>query len=138
MKTAPFEDNSVDRNLLFGILALQTDFVKRETLIAAISIYASKKSSELGQILVEQGMLSTESRQLLEALIQEHLKQHGNDPRKCLSSMGSLESVREQLLQLGDDQLRAALGRISTGVSSSSDASETQTIHFGGGPASSA
>ncbi|HEX4150047.1 MAG TPA: protein kinase, partial [Pirellulales bacterium] len=57
--------------------------------------------------------------------------------RKCLSSMGSLESVRQQLLDLGDDQLREALGRISTGPGASSEASETRTINFGGGPASS-
>ena len=88
-------------------------------------------------------MLSTESRQLLEALIQEHLKQHNNDARKCLSAMGSLESIRQQLLELGDDQLQAALGRGFQWVqpvrrSSDAESSATQTINFGGGPTPSA
>jgi hypothetical protein len=45
---------SADRNLLFGVLALQMDFVSRETLIAAMNAWVLDKHKPLGPILHEQ------------------------------------------------------------------------------------
>ena len=47
-----------DRNLLFGILAVQMDFVGRDALIAAMHAWILERSKPLGQILVEQQALS--------------------------------------------------------------------------------
>jgi hypothetical protein len=44
---------TADRNLLFGILALQMDFIGRDDLIAAMSAWVLDKGKPLGQILVE-------------------------------------------------------------------------------------
>ena len=44
-----------DRNLLFGILALQMDFVTRDALIAAMNAWVLDKQKPLGAILVAQG-----------------------------------------------------------------------------------
>ena len=68
-----------DRNLLFGILALQMDFISKEASIAAMSAWVLAKSKPLGQILVEQGALAGDRQALLEALVQEHLKTHNHD-----------------------------------------------------------
>ena len=80
---------NADRNMLFGILALQMDFVTRDHLVTAMNAWVLAKSKPLGQILREQGALSNERHALLEALVQEHLKQHGNDPEKSLTAVGS-------------------------------------------------
>jgi len=42
---------SADRNLLFGILALQMDFRGRDALIAAMPAWVLNKAKPLGQIL---------------------------------------------------------------------------------------
>ena len=42
---------SADRNLLFGILALQLDFIDRNQLIAAMNAWVLDKSRTLGAIL---------------------------------------------------------------------------------------
>ena len=55
-----------DRNLLFGILALQMDFVGRDALIAAMNAWVLDKSKRLGQILVEQQALRPDQRAALE------------------------------------------------------------------------
>jgi hypothetical protein len=47
---------SADRNLLFGILALQMDFISRDALIKAMHAWVLDKHKPLGQILVEQGV----------------------------------------------------------------------------------
>ena len=44
-----------DRNLLFGILALQMDFITRDALIAAMNAWVLDKAKSLAQILVDEG-----------------------------------------------------------------------------------
>jgi hypothetical protein len=64
---------SADRNLLFGILALQMDFIGRDALIAAMNAWVLDKSNALGNFLLEQGKLTPSRLQLLEALVGEQL-----------------------------------------------------------------
>src|SRR5262249_20716276 len=63
-----------DRNLLFGILALQMDFVTQDALVAAMHAWLLAKNKSLGQILVEHKSLSSERQAKLEALVQERLQ----------------------------------------------------------------
>ena len=51
---------SADRNLLFGILAVQLDFVTRDALIAAMNAWVLDKAKPLGDILRDQGHLTAE------------------------------------------------------------------------------
>ena len=46
---------SSDRNLLFGILALQMEFVSRDALVRAMNAWVLEKAKPLGEILQEQG-----------------------------------------------------------------------------------
>ena len=48
--------STVDRNLLFGILALQNNFINREVLLAAFTAWVVDKQRPLGEILREQGI----------------------------------------------------------------------------------
>ena len=49
---------SADRNLLFGILALQMDFISRDQLIAGMQAWALDKSKPFGEILSTQKALT--------------------------------------------------------------------------------
>src|SRR5215213_8746269 len=93
-------------NLLFGILALQMDFIGREDLIAAVSAWVLDKQKPLAQILVARGALSASRRALLEPLVEEHLAQHDNDPAKSLASVGAASSVRKDLEPLADPDVQ--------------------------------
>src|SRR5438270_1027042 len=101
---------AADRNLLFGVLALQMDFINRDALIRAMNAWVLDKARPLGQILVEQGALRTDAHLLLEALVGKHLEMHGGDPQKSLAAVSSLGSVREQLQKVADPDLQASLG----------------------------
>src|SRR5947207_10670662 len=81
---------SADRNLLFGILAVQLDFVSKDALIAAMNAWLLDKGKPLGDILRDGGHLSVERLQLLAALVAEHLKQHGDDPQRSLAALSSV------------------------------------------------
>src|ERR1700674_1714444 len=98
-----------DRNLLFGILALQMDFISRDALVQAMNAWVLDKGKPLGQILLDQGQIEQAPRLLLDALVQEHLRLHDNDPEKSLAALSSLGSVREDLTRIADPKLQASL-----------------------------
>ncbi len=56
--------SAADRNLLFGILALQNHFLDESALIAAMKDWLCDKAKPLGDILLEQGRLNTGRREL--------------------------------------------------------------------------
>jgi eukaryotic-like serine/threonine-protein kinase len=98
-----------DRNLLFGILAVQMDFITRDSLVTAMNAWVLDKDKSLGEILVSQKALAVDRRMLLEALVQEHLKQHGNDAEKSLAAVSSIGSVEEDLRKIADPGVQASL-----------------------------
>ena len=81
------------RDLLFGVLALQNNFIGRDDLLAAFAAWVADKARPLGRILVDRGALDDARRALLEALVAEHLKQHGGDTEASLAAVSSLGSV---------------------------------------------
>ncbi len=103
-----------DRNLLFGILALQMDFVTRDDLITGMNSWILEKNRTLGEILVERGALSAADRFLLEPLVRRHIEQHGNDPARSLESLSSVDWLRVDLASAaqGDLDVRESLGRL--------------------------
>jgi serine/threonine-protein kinase len=114
---------STDRNLLFGILALQMDFVSREALIAAMNAWVLDKAKPLGQILREQGQLSAQRQHLLDALVEEHLQAHQCDPQQSLAALGA---VAAELTRIPDDDVQASLQALCT----ASDRGEANSAGF--------
>jgi tetratricopeptide (TPR) repeat protein len=100
---------SADRNLLFGILAVQMDFVGRDALIAAMNAWVLAKDRPLGDLLQEQGVLSPQRRALLEAVADEHLKTHGSDPRQSLAAAVQQSTLADLARGLSDPELQASL-----------------------------
>jgi serine/threonine protein kinase/tetratricopeptide (TPR) repeat protein len=107
--------SAADRNLLFGILALQMDFVSRTKLIEAMHAWILRKSTPLGELLVLSGAMSNAHRQLLEPLVDAHIAEHGHDLERSLQAIGSVRSVREELEQLPDPDVQASLRHVSAG-----------------------
>jgi serine/threonine-protein kinase len=106
---------SSDRNLLFGILALQMDFISRDALIQAMNAWVLQKHKPLGQVLQEQGALGASERDLLEALVQKHLQRHGDNPRRSLASVATPSPLPPILARIvEDDDLQASLSVFHT------------------------
>jgi serine/threonine-protein kinase len=119
---------NTDRNLLFGILALQMDFINRDALINAMSAWALAKSKPIGHIFVEQGTLSESRFTMLDALVEEHLKLHGNDPQRSLASVSSIGSVRQDLEEIADADLHASLAHLPAAAPGDSDATRAPSM----------
>jgi len=105
--------SQADRNLLFGIIALQMDFISRDQLIAAMQAWVFDKPKPLGQVLSEQGALSSEDHEAIEFLVRRHLLRHDNDPECSLAALTSIgRRLREDLSRIADPDLEASLPRV--------------------------
>ena len=101
-----------DRNLLFGILALQLDFISRDALVAAMNAWILDKAKPLGDILRAQGGLAEDELALLEGLVRKHLEKHRHDPRQSLASLAVAHPTLATLGQFADADLQASLASL--------------------------
>jgi serine/threonine-protein kinase len=106
-----------DENLLFGILALQMDFVGRDDLVAAMHAWVLEKNKPLGQLLCERGVITCERRALLDALVTEHLKQHGDARNRLAAAVSTVRTVQKDLLHVADRDVQESLASMTTHIS---------------------
>src|SRR5262245_44137785 len=99
---SPPRATGADRNLLFGIIALQSDFVSRAQLVAAFDAWAHDKSRALAEIFESQGALTPDDREILERLVRKFVEKHGGDAEQSLAALSSVADVRLDLMRIGD------------------------------------
>jgi tRNA A-37 threonylcarbamoyl transferase component Bud32 len=112
-----------DRNLLFGILAQQMDFISRDALIDALHFWVQHKHRTLGDILLERQALRPDTHALLEALVDRHLALHDNDAGKSLAALSSAASLQRDLGQVADPDVQASLAHVTAGPGRPQEAS---------------
>jgi serine/threonine-protein kinase len=120
-----------DQNLLFGILALQMDFISRDALVVAMNAWVMEKETSLEQILLRQGALQADTHTLLEALVQKHLRMHGGDAQKSLAAVSSLGSARQQLQQIADPDLHVSLAHVAVDPDATRAPSSSESVVSG-------
>src|SRR6516165_8700572 len=103
------------RDLLFGLLALQTGLINQGQLFAAFHTWAQSGGRPMAEILAEQGALEARCLTLVEGLVIEHLRRHGDDPERSLAAIGVGPSTRECLARIGHPELDASLAHVGSG-----------------------
>jgi serine/threonine-protein kinase len=101
-----------DRNLIFGLLALQMDFITCEQLLDALGAWMLHKDTPLGQLLRERGVLNERRAALVEGLVAEHVAQHGS-PQASLAALRVEANVRQDLDRLDDADVEASLAALA-------------------------
>ncbi len=117
-----------DRNLLFGVLAVQMNFVSRDDVVAGMWSWVQRKETPLEAILQEQGKLSAAQAAALAAVLVQYLQVHGNEPLFGLQALNGASTVASAMTPIEDDDLRAALARLV-------DAAESRTTTYVAPPA---
>jgi serine/threonine protein kinase/tetratricopeptide (TPR) repeat protein len=102
------------RNLLFGLLALQTGLINQAQLVAAFHAWTQARDRPMAGILAEQGAMESPCVNLVEGLVVEHLRRNGSDPERSLAAIGLGQSTRECLARIGDRELDASLGQVGS------------------------
>jgi len=129
---------NADRNLLFGLLALQTGMINQGQLVAAFQAWTLDKMRSLADHLEARGDLTSGKRAVLEALAAVHLEANGGDAEQSLAAVPSSRSARASLAGLGEPDIEATLARITrnkngqvTGADDDDDAGRTATYSVG-------
>lgn len=99
-----------DRNLLFGVLALQADLIDARQFIEACTLWAAHKATPLAELLVERGWLRPDDREHVEYLLGRKLEKHGGDVRTGLATAG--DEIKRSLAALGDADIARSLAHL--------------------------
>jgi serine/threonine-protein kinase len=102
------------RDLLFGLLALQTGLINQVQLFAAFHAWTQARDHPMAEILAEQGAISATCLPLVEGLVMEQLRRHGNDPERSLAAIGVGRSTRKFLAQIGNPCIDASLAHVGS------------------------
>ncbi len=102
-----------DRNLLFGVLAVQLDFVRQEDLIQAVDDWTCRKHDSLSEILRARNALTEDDEKLLNTLVERHLERHKHKSLASLSRWGISEELVQRLRNLKDDDIQHTLDRMA-------------------------
>ncbi len=113
----PVDPRDPARNLLFGLLAFQNNFIDRRALLAAFDAWTADKSRPLGRVLAEQGAISEDLLTLIDGIVAAHLARHDNEPVKSLAALTQVGSMRLDLEALADPEARASLSHLSVTLS---------------------
>jgi WD40 repeat protein/tRNA A-37 threonylcarbamoyl transferase component Bud32 len=108
----PTPSSLSDRNLIFGLLALQMDFINREQFLDALNAWMLAKTSPLGDLLCQRGALAAEDRAALDRLVDRHVARHGPDARSSLSALPVTPEIRQALSRLEDSEVQATLSQL--------------------------
>jgi WD40 repeat protein/tRNA A-37 threonylcarbamoyl transferase component Bud32 len=99
---------STDRNLLFGVLALQADLIDQARFVEACTLWATRKHVPLADLLVERGWLSTADKADVERLLARKLQKHAGDVQASLAEVAD-DAVRQALSSLEDAAVHQSL-----------------------------
>src|SRR5262245_56496048 len=98
-----------DRNLLFGVLALQADFLDPRQFAEACSAWAGRKDTPLADLLVERGWLTAEDRAHVDYLLRRKVERHGGDVRASLLQAAATPDARSVLESVADPDVCRSL-----------------------------
>src|SRR5262245_1295736 len=100
-RSLPMAALAADRNLLFGLLALQNGLIDQVQLVAAFQAWTLDKARLLADYLVSRGDLNTAQRAAIEALAALHIEKHGGDVERSLAAIPAGPFLRARLTQVG-------------------------------------
>ncbi len=102
---------NTDRNLLFGVLALQTDLIDAKQFTEACGAWAARKDSPLADLLIERGWITPHDRGVVERLMELKLKRYGGDARMSLAAVADAPA-RDILKSVADSDVRQSISSL--------------------------
>ena len=125
-----------DRDLLFGLLALQNGLIDQRALVAAFQAWTRDKSRSLADQLVDRGDVDADARDGLDALVAVHIRKHG-DLEMSLAAVSAGKSTWERLAAIGDADLEATLSHVHSADASTQAGDYERTASYAVGESTS-
>ena len=122
---------AADRNLLFGLLALQNGLIDQVQLVGGFQAWTRDKSKSLAEHLESLGGLTSAKRALLEQLALAHLEAHGGSVENSLAAISAGPSARESLTTIKDSQVDTALYHVVSTLNGQDPFDQPATLSIG-------
>ncbi len=129
----PVAESNTDRNLLFGMLALQMDFITRDALLTAMNTCAREKDKPVGQVLQSQRALTEDDEGLLNSLVCRFIENHDNNARRSLAAVTTVSAIRQDLEKIGDHDLNRTLEFVANSAEQTEPVPDTTFAHAADG-----
>ncbi len=110
--------SSAEHELLFGILAMQNNFITHDQFLSGFREWTNDKRRRFGDVLVEQHALETGVRKVLDSLVEAHVKNHESDPQRSLAATSMSTELSSQVFSVDRDRLLESVldfGSVNTG-----------------------
>jgi tetratricopeptide (TPR) repeat protein len=101
-------DPLLDRNLLFGAMALQDYLIDAQQLGEICVVWAAKMKTPMADLLKERGWITDEDRRQIEKRMERVLKRHGGDVRASLGAVAGAEA-RDAIRMADAPEVRKSL-----------------------------
>jgi serine/threonine-protein kinase len=122
---------AAERDLLFGLLALQNGLIDQGALFAAFAAWTRNKARPLAEHLAVRGDLDPDQRAGVEAMVGLHLKKHGGDAEKSLAAVAVPPSIRRSLAAVADAPIGSTLVGLVFGREGDADPDRTASYAVG-------
>jgi hypothetical protein len=97
----------LDRNLLFGVIALQEDLIDQTQFIDVCGGWALRMQTPLADLLIERRWITAEDRLEIERKIERKIKKYGN-VRASLAAVAGTDA-RDAIRAVDNDEIRKSL-----------------------------
>jgi serine/threonine-protein kinase len=97
-----------DRNLLFGALAFQNEYIDLAQFSAVCRAWGADKQRPLADLLVARGWITEQVRTVLDDMVERKLKRYGGNARVTLGAVAD-DSVRDAMRDVQDPEVRRAM-----------------------------
>jgi WD40 repeat protein/serine/threonine protein kinase len=93
-----------DRNLLFGALAFQNEYIDLTQFAAVCRAWAADKSRPLGDLMVERGWITIAVQTVLDEIVQRKLRRYGGDAHATLGAVADA-AIRDAIRDVNDSDI---------------------------------
>lgn len=98
-----------DRNLLFGVLALQAGLIDHDRFVEGCTLWANRKDTPLPELLLARGWLTRQDKGLVDSLLERNIEKHAGDARSSLLAVAT-HDARALLAASAEPAVRDSLG----------------------------
>ncbi|MEK7794538.1 MAG: hypothetical protein AAB353_08405, partial [Candidatus Hydrogenedentota bacterium] len=77
-----------DRNLLFGVLAIQLGIITPDRFVEAAAAWATSPDKTLAERLLDTAALTPRQRELIDRFVEEAVRHHDGDATEAYTSLG--------------------------------------------------
>lgn len=103
------------KNLLFAVIALQSDLIDMQQFVDACTLWSSRKTSSVADVLVEHGWLNDEDRAHVDYLLERRIKKEGRNARQTLGAIPV--EIKAALAGINDRSIHESLQGAEEGSS---------------------